>query len=100
MSHTHDGEHPCSQPSVKACNAAYTQWQAWSQVLLAARVIEHMTPDTRARWRRDDTIFGQLVKVMDGQQADVMNEDGNPSQSAFVIRLREALERYRREASG
>jgi hypothetical protein len=100
VSHTHDGEHPCSKPSKKACDVAYVQWQARSQVMLAARIVANMTRDQRARWRKDSTIFGQLVAVLDSRQEDIMNEDGNPSQSPFVIRLREALAGYRRPSSG
>lgn len=44
-------------------------------------------------YRKDNSLFGQLVRHIAGEQADIMNDDGNPSQAPYAIRIREAIAR-------
>jgi len=62
------------------------------QVLLAYRIA--LSGNIKG-YRKDKGQFAQLVKVIAGEQADFMNEDGNPSQAAWVVRLRAAIERVK-----
>lgn len=76
----------------KATTAAYTDWQAMQQVILAYNVV---VGGRAGAFRKEESAFAQLVKLIAGEREDIMNDDGNPSQSVFVIRLRDAIERFK-----
>lgn len=75
----------------KVFDGIRADWDAMQQVILAARIVDRR--DTRT-YRKGKDAFSQLVRWMDGQQADIMNDDGNSHVGAFVVRLRAARERY------
>lgn len=96
--HTH-GEHDlvCDLPSKKACDDRFADWQAMQQVILAARIARGDRVAMFSGRRGDKSIIGQLVRVMLDEQADIMNEDGNPSEAPWAKRLRAAMARVRDE---
>lgn len=61
------------------------------QVILAARIVE---AETTKAYRKDKGIFAQLVQWMNEEREDIMNDEGNPHEGAFVERLRAARTRY------
>lgn len=69
----------------------YLNWCAMQQVILAARVVD--AGETKP-YRKDKGIFAQLVQWLNGDREDIMNDDGNPNEGAFVVRLRAARARY------
>jgi hypothetical protein len=64
------------------------------QVELAAQIV---LAGRTGDFRRDDTVFGQVVRIVAGQQADFLTKDGIPNRQPFTNRLRAAIERYRAE---
>jgi hypothetical protein len=62
------------------------------QVILAYRIA--MTGDVKP-YRKDKTVFAQLVRYIAGEQEDMTNADGNPNQTPWVARLRSAIERVK-----
>jgi hypothetical protein len=102
MAHKHwKGEHPvygeaptCHFGTKKDCDNAFADWQAAQQVRLAARIVEEGRAQT---YRRDETVFGQLVQCVAGTRQTITNDEGNPSQTPFTKRIVAMLETYRRE---
>ena len=87
MSHTHiEGGPVCKYKTKKECEAVYADWQANSQVDLADLIVRRGNAD---RYRRDNTVFGQLVQVRAGMREDI---DGKAS---FTERIRQAVARRR-----
>lgn len=75
---------------MKACDDRYADWQAMQQVIAAYNVV------VSNRWkayRKEKSAFAQLVLWLAGDRTDIMNDDGNPSQAPWVIRLRAAIRR-------
>lgn len=75
----------------KARDVGYADWQAMQQVILAYRIVG--SGSTKA-YRKEKTAFARLIRWVDGQTEDIMNDDGNPSEEPFVNRLRAARARY------
>lgn len=93
-SHTHrEGGKPCPLTR-KACDERYAEWQADQQVWLAHRIVQK---GDGPRFRKDTTVFGQLVQVMAGERQTITNADGVEAQSAFTQRVLRALDRWRAE---
>ena len=91
MPHTHwDGGPVCDLPTKKACDERYTEAQADAQVWLAQRVVEQ---GRTRQYHGDKTQFAQLVRVVAGEQEVILNDEGNPSQSAWARRLAAAISR-------
>ena len=91
--HTHwDGGPVCPFPTKKQCEDEYANWQADSQVALAQRVVDQ---GRTKQYSGDKTQFAQLVRVVAGTQEAIMNDEGNPSQSAWARRLAAAISRSR-----
>ena len=76
----------------KACDEEYANWQAFQQVYLAYKIV--LLGDTK-RFKGDKGQLAQLVRVIAGEQDDVMNDEGNRSEAPWVKRLRAALERFK-----
>lgn len=76
----------------KAAKEVYSDWQAMQQVILAYNVAAR--GDTK-RWRKDSGAFAQLVLYIAGEREEMLNDDGNPSQAPWVMRLRAAIERFK-----
>jgi hypothetical protein len=68
-------------------------WEAMQTVLLAFKIV--LDGATLKHWRRDKTVFGQLVHMIEGSQEQIMTADGNPGKSAEVKRLYAAIERVK-----
>lgn len=93
MPHTHwDGGPTCSHRTKKACDEAYADWQATQQVLLAVKVVR--AGHVRG-FKGDKSVTAQLVRYIAGEQADILNDDGNPHEGPWVVRLRAAIERLK-----
>lgn len=91
--HTHwEGGPVCDLPTKKACDDRKADWDAMQQVILAYNVVVR---GDSARYRREKSVLGQLVRYITGEQEDIMNDDGNPSQAPGVLRLRAAIERVK-----
>lgn len=84
----------CTFPTKKACDNHFANWQAAQQVSLAHAVIR---AGRQAAFRRDDTVFGQLVRVILGDKETITAGDGEASRAAFTRRVLAMLERYREE---
>lgn len=96
MSHEHVPGRPCRFGTLKACDAAYAAFQARSQVELARRVV---ASGRAGPFRRDMTIFGQLVQVVAGDRETITNEDGLPSRQPFTRRLMAAVDALAQKGS-
>lgn len=93
MAHSHwEGGPPCDLSTKKACEDRYADWQAMQQVLLAYNAV---IGGRGADYKKESSQFAQLVQWLAGDREDIMNEDGNPSQAPWVVRLRAAVERVR-----
>ena len=89
--HTHrEGGPVCDLPTKKACDERFQDWQAMQQVILAYNIAAR--GETKP-YRKDKSLFGQLIRYIAGEQGDIMNDDGNSSQAPFTIRVRGAIER-------
>lgn len=86
----------CPLPNWAACDKVrdetYADWQAMQQVLLAYNIV---VGDRWKAYRKDKGAFAQLVQFLAGERQDIMNDDGNASQAAWVLRLRAAIERVK-----
>jgi hypothetical protein len=90
MPHTHwDGGPVCTFHTKKACDEAYADAQADSQVALALRII---AKGDASRFK-DTTVFSQLVQVLDGTRETITNKDGVEAAASFTKRLLAAVER-------
>lgn len=76
----------------KARDSAYTDWQAMQQVILAYNIV---VGGRAQAFRKEKGQLAQLVQFIAGEREDIMNDEGNPSEAAFVIRLRAAIERVK-----
>lgn len=95
MAHSHwEGGPVCRFPTKKACEDNYANWQAAQQVVLAHRVVRE---GRAAAFRRDKSVFGQLVMVIAGDKETITAGDGEESQNAFTRRVLAMLDRYRAE---
>jgi hypothetical protein len=75
----------------KARDNAYADWQAMQQVILAYNIVV----GGRAKaFKKDDTQFGQLVQLINGDRDIFVNDDGNESRAPFIERLRAAIARF------
>jgi hypothetical protein len=90
MAHTHsEGGPVCPVKTKAACDRVYADWLTMQQVLLAYKIA--LRGETKP-YRKDKGVFAQLVRMIAGEQADIMNDDGNPSQSSEVKRIRATIE--------
>ena len=97
INHSHwVGGPPCDLPTKKACDERYYNWQADAQVALAVHLVDIGNAD---HFRRDNSVFGQLVLVMAGLRETITNGDGVQTENAWGRRILEAVERYRTEAA-
>lgn len=93
----HKVGHPdCAHANWSECDKArdvrYQDWQAMQSVILAYNlVVQGKVND----FLRDKGTFAQLVQHIAGKREDIMNDDGNPSMTPFVIKLRAAIERFK-----
>lgn len=93
MSHTHhEGGPVCDLPTKKACEERFATWQAMQQVVLAFRIV---VEGRAGAFHKDKGQFAQLVQYIAGEREDIINDDGNPSQAPWVLRLRAAIERVK-----
>lgn len=76
----------------RARDNAYADWQAMQQVILAFNIATR--GDTRP-YRKEKGAFAQLVQYLAGEREDITNDDGNPSEAPWVMRLRAAIERVK-----
>lgn len=91
--HTHwEGGPVCDLPTKKACDDRKQDWDAMQQVILAFNIVQR--GDIRS-YRKEKSVFAQLVRYIAGEQGDIMNDDGNASQAPWVLRLRAAIERVK-----
>lgn len=82
--------------TVKACDDAYADFQARSQVELARKIV---ASGRVGAFRKDSGVFAQLVLVVAGERDDILNEDGVPSQQPFTRRLRRAIDTLAQKGS-
>lgn len=82
------GGPPCDLPTKKACEDRFADWQAMQHVLLAYRVV---VEGRQANFHKDKGQFAQLVQLIAGEREDIVNDDGNPSATPWVQRLRNAV---------
>lgn len=68
----------------KDCDELYVEAQAREQVALAARIVRE---GRGPRWRKDQTVFGQLIAMLQGERDTISNADGNESEAPFTRRL-------------
>ena len=95
--HIHrDGGDTCKLPTKKACDDAYADWQAMQQVRLAAYVIAQ---NRSGDYRKDKSVFGQLVQLMAGDRESLDNKDGTAASAPFTRRILSALNKYKNGAS-
>lgn len=97
MAHSHIPGAVCDIPTKKECDAAYADWQAAQQVALAARVVR---AGRAGEYRRDVSVFGQLVQCLAGTKETITAGDGEESRQAFTKRVLAMLDRYRSEHPG
>jgi hypothetical protein len=76
----------------KARTNAYNDWLAMQQVILAYRIV---VGGRAAAYRKDKSTFGRLVQYIAGEAEDITTADGDPNESAWVGRLRAAVERVK-----
>lgn len=79
----------------KARDDAKADWDAMQQVILAYNIVVREQAKGRAEGYREKSLFDQLVRYLRGQQADLMNDDGNPHVGPWAMRLRAAIERFK-----
>lgn len=91
MSHSHRPNTVCSAKSKKACDEKHANWQADQQVILALKVVAQ---GRSASYKKDDTVFGQLVRVLAGEKPGITNGEGNEASAPFTKRLLASVERY------
>lgn len=92
MGHKHqDGGPTCDLPTKKACDDRYADWQAMQQVILAYNIAG--SGDTRA-YRKEKSVLARLVLYISGESHDILNDEGNPNLSPWVVRIRRAIERF------
>lgn len=63
------------------------------QVLLGFLVLRSGDTAKIKRLKGEDGQFCRLLRFMDGTADDIYNEEGNPSESPWVKRLRSAVQR-------
>ena len=86
----------CSFRTKAECDDYFADYQAAQQVALAALVVEQ----GRAQmFRRDNTVFGQLVQVLAGDKDTITAGDGEESRASFTKRVLAMLVRYQQEGS-
>jgi hypothetical protein len=96
VSHVHrEGGPTCDLPTRKACDERYADWQAAQQVRLAALIVAR---GDAKNFRKDSSVFGQLVQVMGGLRETITNQDGLPSEAPFTRRVMRMLEVYHSQA--
>lgn len=79
----------------KARDNAYADWQAMQQVILAYNTVVKAGGETPAAYRKSTTLYDQLVQLIGGSREDLMNDDGNPHEGPWAVRLRAAIERFK-----
>ena len=76
----------------RASDSRYIEWQAMQQVILAYNIV---VSSRASVFLKDKGTFAQLVQHIAGKSEDIMNDEGNPSQTPFVIKLRAAIARVK-----
>lgn len=85
-----EGRGPCTFKTKKECDDTYADWQAMQQVLLAYSIVMQ----GRAKdYKKDKGQLAQLVRYIAGEQEDILNAEGNPSEAPWAARLRAAVAR-------
>jgi len=78
------------------CDAAsanhYADWQAMQQVILAYNVV---VGGRAGSYKKEQSLFAQLVQLIAGDRESLDNKDGTPSGSAFTQRVLAAIERLK-----
>jgi hypothetical protein len=91
MEHTHGlRDIVCDLSTKKACEDRYSDWQAMQQVLLAYRVA--LRGDA-PRYRKESSVFAQLVGYIAGDRESLDNKDGTASAAPFTKRILAAIDR-------
>ena len=76
----------------KAAEASYRTWGYMQQVILAYNIV---VGGRSMAFRKEKGLFAQLVQLIAGDRDELMNDEGNPSESRDAIGLREAIERFK-----
>jgi hypothetical protein len=79
----------------KARDDMYVDWQAMQQVILAYNTVVKAGGETPASYRKEKGLYAQLVQLIGGTREDLTNDDGNPHEGAWALRLRAAIERFK-----
>ena len=69
----------------KARDDAYQDWQAFQQVLLVYRKLTDDPRDEASIKRlKKDGLFGAMMRWVDGDAGDLLNDEGNPAVSPWA----------------
>lgn len=78
----------CRFKTKRECDQAYADWQAERWVYLAKSIVKK---GHTGAFAKDDTVFGQLVRVVAGDKETITNDRGVESDSPFARRVLAAL---------
>lgn len=95
MSHSHGPESlraVCKFRTKRECEDNFADWQAMQMVLLAYNIVMQ---GRAKRYKKDKGQFAQLVRLIAGEQDDILTDEGNPNMSPWVNRLRAAIQRIK-----
>jgi hypothetical protein len=79
----------------KASDNEFADWQAMQQVILAYNTVVKAGGETPTAYRKEKGLYAQLVQLIGGTREDLTNDDGNPHEGAWALRLRAAIERFK-----
>lgn len=93
--HSHvEGGPTCRFRTKKECDAHFADWEDDNFIALAAAAWPKYKQYHSDR-SPDAILYTQVVQVLAGVRADLLNKEGNPNQSPAAKRLRRAIDRYR-----
>lgn len=97
MRSPHKKAHPaCASRTWGDCDKVsanrYADWQAMQQVILAYRLV---VAGKMPAFMKDDSLMGQLVRLIGGKQAAIQNDDGTESRGAWTKRILAAVQRMK-----